>query len=530
MTTKDLDQRNDYLKENYPEMYVGMNFHHTHKNEMLSFDGMRYLRNIYMDKSDYIVFRKCTQVGISEYLVVRAITASANGRGVFYVMPTQELIRRFVKNRVDRSIEFTPFYRNLLKYNPSRSAENISLKHIGKGSIAFLGSNASAGFTEYPADDLIIDEMDECDQEKLAMAVERLSASKNKRIIKIGNPTFLGIGIDAEYNKSNQQVWEVKCPHCGLWQTLDFFKNIVKEVEAREYVIIDKGWEKGCGRDIYVLCIKCKKPVDRHADGRWVKKNPRSDISGYQVNKIFAKHIKITELIDRFEEGLVDDTKLQRFYNGDLGLAFTASGAKVDYSMLQECMGDYSFQTGCKNPCVMGIDVGNKLHTVIGEMIPGGKIKTIYAGMLKDPEDILDLARRFKIRFGIIDALPEKRMSKKLAGKIRGLFLCYYGDVKKIQSNIQERFITVDRTASLDAVKEAVLTKGILFPRNADKMMPLASDGYSELFYEMTTATRILNERRKAYEWIEGGNPDHYFHAVCYMLLAHRLFVRAMNR
>ena len=526
-TEKQVVQQNKYLEKHHPELFVALNFHKTHKNNFVTFDKMEYLKAIYIDKADYIAFKKATQMGITEYLTLRAMVGASVGRGVFYVLPTTHLVGRFVKNRIDRSIEYTPYYRRLVRMSPGRFAENVSLKHIGKGSIAFVGSNSTAGFTEYPADDLIIDEKDECHQENLPMAYERLSASEKKRIIEVGNPTVLGIGIDATFDKSDKKEWKVKCPHCNRRQKLDFFENVVDEVEPGEYVVLDDRWEKGCGRDIRVLCTRCHKPLDRHAEGMWIP-SAKSDISGYHISKLYAKNVSVTELVERFEAGLVDDTKLQRFYNGDLGLAYTASGAKLTYEMLRGCMSNHSLQNTSEAPCVIGIDVGNRLHTVISEILPGGKLKLVYIAMLQDPEQILSLKRMFNIKFGIIDALPEKRMSKKLIGKIRGLFMAYYGkDVKKTQINLEQRYVVLDRTASLDEVKAAVLSQTLIFPRNADKMAPLASDDHSEFFYELTTATRVYNDKRETYDWVEGGLPDHFFHAMNYMLSAHRIFVKS---
>jgi hypothetical protein len=531
MTNKEISEHNVYLQKQFPEMFVAVNCHKTHKNEMITFKGMEYLRSIYMDKSDYIVFKKSTQMGISEYLTIRAVVSSAIGRGVFYVMPTGSLVSRFVKNRVDRSINFTPFYSQLVRRMSSKSSESISLKHIGKGSIAFIGSNASAGFTEYPADDLIIDELDECDQTNLSMAVERLSASTHKKIIKVGNPTMMDFGIDSEYNKSDMKEWFLKCEHCGEWQYLDFFTHVVEEVENGDFVIRDEEWERNCGRDIRVICSKCNKPMDRQGEGQWVSRKGEEDcsISGYHISKIFSKNFKIIELMDRFEKGQTDDSEMQRFYNGDLGVAYTSSGAKINYDMLRECMSDYSMPSSSKAVCIAGVDVGAKFHTLISERLPDGKLKLVFIGMIDSEEELIDTLRNYNARIGDIDALPERNLSKKICSKFRGFFRNYYGDVKVEKVDINNKIIMADRTSSLDSVKSAILNHDIMLPRNADKLDPLATDGVSEFFYELCTSTRVYNREKQTYSWVEGGLPDHFFHAMNYMLLANRLISKSMK-
>lgn len=532
MRETEIIERNEYLRAHYPELFVALNYHMNHKKQMLSFVGMNYLKGIYLDRSDHIVMMKATQVGITEYLIIRTLVAAASGRGVFYVLPTGNLVGRFVKNRIDRSIDFTPFYKSMIRNKASRFAESVSLKHIGEGSIAFVGSNSSAGFTEYPADDLVIDELDECDQGNLNMAVERLSASENKRIIKVANPTIPNFGIDDEYKASDKKEWLLKCPACGEWQELDFFKNVVEEVEKGQFVLMDEEWDRESGKDIKVLCRKCRKPMDRHADGSWVAQEESSPISGYRMNKLVAKNIKVSEIVERFDKGQENDEKLKRFYNGDLGLPFLASGAKISLEDLAAAIGEFGYKSESKKkPCVAGVDVGNKLHTWVGEIQSNGDIHLIFNGMLDEKEDIDELHRRYRILFGVIDAGPEKRLSRAVISKHKGWFACYYGaDVRKETADPKTKYVRVDRTATLDEVRENLIIGKIKLPKGADRQAPLRKkEKVSELFYELMTSTRIFNEKRQRYEWVEGSNPDHYFHAANYMNIAYKILTRAID-
>lgn len=530
MTTSEIIDHLDYSHKYHSDAYYAVMYHRNHKGEPITFDGYDYLKQIYHDKNPNIVVKKSTQAGLTEWLSVRAINSSIAKRNIFYVLPTGNLVSRFVKNRIDRTLDYTPYYKGLVKHSPFGFSESISLKHIGAGSISFVGSNASNAFTEFPADDLIVDELDECDQSNLNMGIERLSASKDPRTIKIGNPTTLNFGTDAEYNKSDQKKWFLKCSSCGEWQTPDFFINVVREVEKNEFVLIDKDWERTSSFDAKMMCRKCHNPLYRTDEGEW-RSMSDSHISGYHISKLFSARVPIRDLLERFEEGLTDDSKLQRFYNGDLGLAFTASGAKLNYAMLTACKGDYGLQTSSEKPCIMGIDVGNKLHTIIGEIQPDGIIKTVYIGMENEKEDIFDLALRFHVRAGVIDGLPEQRLSKAICHKIPGMFRCFYppGNLKVERVDGNNKIILADRTSSLDETKEMILLKNILLPRNADKMEPLASDGMSEFFYELTTSTRVKNEKTGMYQWIEGGNPDHFMHSLNYLRLAKKIILKVMK-
>ncbi len=406
-----------------------------------------------------------------------------------------------------------------------RFAESTSLKHIATGAIAFVGSNTPNAFTEYPADDLIIDEMDRCNAENLIMADERLSASKNPMKIKISNPTINGFAIDDEYAASDKKEWYIKCSRCGKWIKPDFFKHIVKHVGDNNYVLLDKTWDKFASRDLKLYCHKCNRSYDRFALGEW-QGSKRSNISGYHVSKMFSTNIKIRELLTRFEKGLENDLNMQRFYNGDLGLPYIAKGAKIDYMMLDECKQDYLMPKMSKNVCVAGVDVGNVLHVKISEVVAEGKLRAVYIGTVNDYEDIKELYIKYNIRCGCIDALPEKRLAKKICTSLKGFFMVYYADVKKDTIDAKRKILTVDRTASLDNVKEAYLTKAKILPRNANEMSPMAGeDNVSQFYYEMCTSTRVFNEDKQKYSWVEGSKPDHFLHADNYESLAKKLLV-----
>ena len=507
-----------------PFIFNFLIYHKTHKNARIRISDHLYLETIIKDKAENMCVKKSTQGGYTEFLIARALNEAIEGRGVFYVMPTFSLISRFVKNRIDRTIQNTPYYRNQIRDQEGKISTSMSLKHIGKGSIAFIGSNSTAGFTEFPADTLIIDELDECDQSALGMAEERLSASKSPRIIKIGNPSLQEFGIDSEFLKSDKKEWHIKCG-CGEWIKPDFFVHVIEEVDNGDYIIRDESWTQDSNRDISMICHKCKKPLNRFDPGEWVSET-ESQTSGYHVSKLFSTNMKMQRIVERFQEGLKDDSKLQRFYNGDLGLAYTAKGSKLDYELLNACRADYIMPSTSTLPCVMGVDVGTVCNVIIAEISPDKRLRTVYIGEASEEQDIINLYRQYNCKVACIDAMPEKRMSKKLSSVLRGMFVVYYGDVKVEKINVNDKVIVVDRTATLDGVREAILLQTVILPKNADKLSPLRPDGASEFYYQMTTSVRVYDDEKQKYFWREGTSPDHFFHAMNYLLIAKRILIQ----
>lgn len=516
-------QANALLLKLYPVAWLAVNYHKTHKNIPLDFEHFKYLKQIYKDDADQIVMIKSTQCGISEYLIVRTAILSMKKRNILYVLPTEQIRNRFVATRVNKSIEYTPQYR----FN-RRASKSSGLKEIGSGMINLVGSNAQSVFTEFVAHDVIIDELDQCNLANVYMSVERQSSIEDKTMMKVSNPTILDFGIDEEYKKSDKKVWMIKCSSCNEYIKPDFFEHIVEQVSKNEYVIRDRAWDYDCGRDILPICHKCKKPFDRYGHGQWVKQNQKSAISGYHVSKIFSTKVKMTELLDRFNEGLTNDKKLQRFYNGDLGEAFTASGAKISAEMLNDCVRDYSLLEECKEPCLIGIDVGGLINVIIAKFAPNRKdLQAIYINTVQDEKDILDLFKRYNIILGIIDSKPEMRMSRRLVATLKNLWMVdYLTESTRDVIQPDKKMIKTDRTTSLDGVKEAVLLQSFLLPKNAKSI--------EDFYDQMTSSTRIWQSRDDTieggrYVWIES-KPDHYFHCSCYLKIAQKLLLMMRSK
>lgn len=515
---------NNRLQEDFPVMWMASLHHRTHRNKPLTFKDKPYLMQLYLEKEcPYIVVKKSTQCGVSEWLTVCAFVKSMNGRSIFYVLPTYGLAGRFVRNRIDRTLLYTKIYQAIIRQRTQRNqSESLFLKHIGPGSVAFVGSNTPNVFTEYPADDLIIDELDYCHQGNIEMGWERLSASEDKRQIRISNPTVEGFGIDEEYESTSCFEWHIK-HDCGTWVKPDFFQHIVRKVDENKYLLRDEEFKWEDRRDIHIICPTCGKPVNKKGRGEWVPVYPGRAKHGYHISKLFSTNVTTKEIVDRFNKGLVNDTAMQRFYNADLGVAFTASGAKISDAMLDDCREDYVMRPPKgKAVCIMGIDVGKVLHVRISELNRDGRMKALYIGRADNYEDIEYLYNTFQVRVGVIDAMPETRLAKRTVASLKGMFMCYYGNVKKDSVDIQNKIVTVERTQALDNVKEAVLLKNIVLPSNA-RSIP-------EYYDHMTASTRAYDEAKQAYYWTEGAKDDHLFHAEAYGIIARKLIVMLQNR
>jgi hypothetical protein len=516
------------LQDEYFSLYLAIYHHRTHRNKPLTFIGLPYLIDIYKDNSDKKVLIKSTQSGISEYLIIEAIKKTFHEkRNVFYVMPTDKLKNQFVNTRFEQSVEYTKLYSKIFKES---SYNNKSVKQVGNASIFFAVSNSRNNFTSFPADDLIIDELDECNLENVEMANERLAFSDSPKEIRVANPTYPDLGIDYEWNKSDKKRWFLTCS-CGHTFTPDFFKNVVREEKKNDFVILDKEFDFESNKDIDLICDKCYRPVNRYEKGEWIKEKA-SPVSGRQLNQLFSSKRKLRDIVLQFTEALPNEIKMQRFYNGTLGQAYIGRGAQINDDIISSCVSDYMLPITCKETCVIGIDVGKRLHTVIFALtnLDGRlKMRLVFAGELVftvtkdkiDVSELVDLFSRYNIKAGLIDAAPEFRLSQMIAASFKQIWRCQYlTENPRDLLDKKTKVFKTDRTASMDAVKEQMILTNLLLPKDIDRI--------NDFKEHLKAPIRIYQEKETTngrWVWREGNKPDHYFHAVNYANIAKRLLL-----
>ena len=505
----------------FPALFTAVEFHKNTKGQSLSFDNRHALLALYKDDSKEIVVMKCVQVGVSEWLIVVALSKVKLGWSVIYTLPIESLRNTFVSNRIDKVINLVPYYRHGIK-TATGQADQAGLKHLWGGAIKFVGTNSESSFLEFPADIKIVDEIDKSDIDNLKMADDRLDASPHKHKRTVGNPSFKKFGIHEAYLNSDQKQWHIKCEKCDLEQPLDWFKNVVQSVSENDYVLRDKDWKPDSDRDIYVYCRQCDSVLDRLAPGNWIPQNAGHPISGYHFNQLFSPTKTIADMWDEFIQAQSDSTKMQIFYNSRLGLPYEGVGDSITEALLRaKCMADYLMPSTAEN-CTMGIDVGKKFHYRISDEPDPGKRRKVAVGWCYNIDELSAKILQYDVKFAVIDYLPETRMSKELQARHPDIvWLCQYTAVKTGFWNVKadEGTIQVDRTQAIDEMVAGILKGNNIIPKD------FASLDNGEYLSHMEAPVRKFNEKSNPprYDWDEGGKADHYFHAENYDNLAARI-------
>ena len=268
------------------------------------------------------------------------------------------------------------------------------LKHIGPGYVFLRGTDSRRQIASVDADLVILDEYDQMAEGVLELAQRRTASSRAPRIIVASTPRDPEAGINGLFLQSDQRRYLLPCPSCGREQYLTWQHNVDLERAL-------------------VVCRDCRAPMDVLVPGRWEPQAPGNQLHGYHLGRLYAPWANIPAMIEASQA----PTPLgrQEFYNSDLGEPFTLPGGGLSPDVLDRCRQEYTFADYAGQQCVMGVDVGLKLHVVVRELPEGWRSDPArprplwVADILDDFEELEPIAERFNVAAVVLDADPEVR-------------------------------------------------------------------------------------------------------------------------
>ena len=233
-----------------------------------------HLHAVYQDDHPFMVVRKPSQVGVTEFNLNTAAWAADcqyAGRGVvLYLLPTQDMADRISQARMGKGIHESPYLRRraVPEAGIARGPANIQRRTIGPGVVYFCGAEQETQYSGIDADVVILDEYDLMAEEVLSLAQARLRSSRSPRLRVTSTPTISDFGVSHLFELSDERHYELVCPACGAWQEPRFPESV--------------HWES-----VQVVCPNCGAPLDPWQAGRWVPHRPaESEIRGYQLNRL----------------------------------------------------------------------------------------------------------------------------------------------------------------------------------------------------------------------------------------------------
>lgn len=522
------------VSRQYPLLGLALTSHENTRALPLTFRDRPFLVELYTELPDIesVCIRKAVQTGMSELLILLALyVAGWQGRICAYVLPSYNVRNRFVQQRVNPVLQRVPDYRarvpggDLAK--DKAGAGNLQLKRFGAGAVLFLGSNTPADFVEFSADVLVIDEYDRCDPTHLSLARDRLRASPNPQMVRLGNPTMPRVGVSRLYDASDGRRWFHRCGHCRNWQPLDWFTSVVRRADDGSWVVRDRERYIGAlhgGPDIRPACRRCDKPFERGVlAGAWVAERPGHGERGYWMSRLDDLGERLIGLFAEWIAAQGDRTAVAAFYKSVLGIPHEESGARVTVEMLDDCTRgeDMDYVGGERYEPVLvtaGVDVGAVLNMTVSAIREGEdgeqEREAVFVGAFRAFEEVRDAIERYRVDVCVIDERPEVRKAQELrdhfteAGTCM-VWLCRFHPTPRagaqkygMRHDYQAQIVTVDRTAAFDADFDDIIEHRRTFP--ADVFSVLGWSG------QMRAPVRVLDEKKGRIIWTKTDAPDHY--------------------
>ena len=246
------------------------------------------------------------------------------------VMPIEEMLKSFSKDRLSPMINATPTIRRKVFDSKSKDTNNtITYKKFHGGHLTLVGANSAANLASRPIRVLLADEVDRFPRDvggegdPLKLAEKRTTAFLNRKLVYVSTPTIAGVSrIEKEFNNSTKEEWSLRCPACKEYQILKFalldFETLEMTCEHCGTMHSEKKW-------------KAQK-------GNWIKTNEgyEGKTRGFHLNEMTSPWRSWEEIRDDFLIAKNDPELLKTFINTSLGEVWEDRGDNTDETGLLE--------------------------------------------------------------------------------------------------------------------------------------------------------------------------------------------------
>lgn len=358
-----------------------------------------------------------------------------------------------------------------------------------------------------PVDRIVFDERDEMLDDMVTLAEERVSHSTIQELMYLGTPTIPDIGVDAMYKLSSQNMWFIKCEHCGHETCLEVeFPNCI------QFNTKTDTW--------YRACMHCSREIYPR-NGHWVSAREGADVTGWWISQLNSMYIDPGKILRMYENPPNGD--LSEVMNSKLGRAYIAQENRLTQNLVWGCCSSDPMAARHDGPCFSGVDVGKKLHVVIGVRKTNSMLKILKVARLDNWNELHEINQRFNVTTCVIDYKPEIHKVRDFQqSEPYSVFAADYVERKIGGYTWDDRGMSVkaNRTEVCDATHDLVITPGRL-------ELPARNKELEQFAFEMCNIAKKLMDDPfggKIYRYRQLGNdmtgPDHYRHAMNYALLA----------
>ena len=322
-------------------------------------DRTPYLREI-MDafspsnRCEFVTIMKGAQLGFTEALTnMLGYIIHRSPAPTMMVQPTQNLAKRYSKQRLATMISDMPVLKGLVADPRARDSGNTTLAKSFDGGVLFIaGANSAADLRSVPVRFLLLDEVDgypydvDGEGDPIELAVNRTKTFARRKILIGSTPTVKDVSrVEREYLKGDQRKYHVPCPHCGemdelTWPNIKWDKN-----EDGQHL----------PETAYYVCTHCGGMIDESnktemlAKGKWVATKPdnnkRDKRRSYHINSLYSPWESWADMTVKFLDAQQDPHLLKTFINTSLGECFDEAQNRHDQNDLMKHAEDYSLRT-----------------------------------------------------------------------------------------------------------------------------------------------------------------------------------------
>lgn len=385
---------------------------------------------------------------------------------------------------------------------------------------------------------------------------ETLSSSAYGWRRDVSTPSLPGVGVNASFDRSDQQHWWMKCPHCSHWMTLihDFPKNVVelsKDSLGRPNHNLHLSTHAVREQDTHAyICMKCHRYVsdETRIKGIWRALYPhRTQVRGYQISQLMCPWISPSELMKKKNDYGLD----QLFENYVIGRPYLGDNIMISRGDVLRCI-DRSMTSPYdlrRENVVQGVDWGNRSWGVNAMAHPDNPEKIIILDIWDVTEEesietegrkdnphirkVGEKMRTWDARRGVFDAGYGKDRNWELVQDFPGkIFSCFYPSLSTANNrNMEDNWVEADHKVSVDRT-QTLLIMAKLF-RDGKIVIPewVAQNPLFETYVQHLTNLVMVrdidvDEKTKKETittrigMLPGG--DHFGHATNYMLIALR--------
>jgi len=319
-----------------------------------------------------VTFKKSAQVAGSEAGInlVGNIIAE-NPAPVLIVLPTLDEAKKYVKLKLQPTIEATPVLRRAVRDQTSRDEDGSTtlFKKFKGGFIQITGANTSKGLQMITARVIVKEEISEWpydvdgrgDPFELADRACKTYEGREKKF-NISTPGVVddkgqGCRVSERYEASDQRRYYVPCPHCNGYQVLSFDRLAKEDPDKAVYscracgVDIEHHHKRAMlARDVWLKTypgVDCPPAIVQEYEIEVHRARPSNGRQpGFAINVLYSPVESWSAVVARWIRAQGNPRLLKVFFQQDLGEPYEERNYSWDHEKLRDAaVGlDYGWQ------------------------------------------------------------------------------------------------------------------------------------------------------------------------------------------